>query len=72
MLHAGTLPVKKRIARFGQNYGNITFRSCGNTHKKMSKKVGKNVPLLPQAKMVPSGVVHMIQRQEEGWSYVRP
>ena len=72
MLHAGKSPVKKRIASFGQNYDNISFRSCGNTHKKMSKKAGKSVPLLPQAKMVPSGVVHMIQRQEEGWSYVRP
>jgi len=72
MLHAGKSPVKKRITSFGQNYDNISFRSCGNTHNKMSKKAGKKVPLLPQAKMVPSGVVHMIQRQEEGWSYVRP
>ena len=33
---------------------------------------GKKVALLPEAKIVPSGVVHMIQRQEEGWSYIRP
>jgi hypothetical protein len=72
MLHAKKSPVKKRIASFGQNYDNISFRSCGNTHAKMSKKAGKKVPLLPQAKMVTSGVVHMIQRQEEGWSYIRP
>ncbi|MBT6221050.1 MAG: hypothetical protein HOI45_15155 [Rhodospirillaceae bacterium] len=72
MLHAKKSPVKKRIKSFGENFDNISFRSCGNTHRKMSKKAGKTVKLLPQAKMVPSGVIHLIQRQEEGWAYVRP
>ena len=72
MLHAAKSPVKKRITSFGQNFDNISFRACGNTHRKMSKKAGKKVALLPEAKIVPSGVVHMIQRQEEGWSYIRP
>jgi len=27
---------------------------------------------MPQAKMVPSGVVHLVERQEQGWSYIRP
>ena len=64
--------VKYREVDFGQNFDNISFKACGNTHRKMSKKAGKKVALLPQAKLVPSGVVHMIQRQEEGWSYIRP
>jgi hypothetical protein len=72
MLHAAKSPVKKRIKSFGQNFDNITFRACGNTHRKMSKKAGKKVALLPEAKIVASGVVHMIQRQEQGWSYIRP
>ncbi len=72
MLHAGKSPVKKRVASFGQNFNNIAFRACGNTHKKMSKKAGKTVPLLPQAKMVPAGVVWMMERQEQGWTYIRP
>ena len=72
MLHAAKSPVKKRITSFGQNFNNISFKACGNTHRKMSKKAGKKVALLPQAKMVSSGVVHMIQRQEEGRSYIRP
>ncbi len=72
MLHAAKSPVKKRITSFGQNFENISFKACGNTHRKMSKKAGKKVVLLPEAKIVSSGVVHMIQRQEEGWSYIRP
>ena len=72
MVHAAKSPVKKRIISFGQNFDNISFKACGHTHQKMSKKAGKKVGLLPEAKMVSSGVVHMIQRQEEGWSYIRP
>jgi len=72
MLHAAKSPVKERIASFGQNFDNISFRACGNTHKKMSKKAGKKVALLPEAKMVPSGVVHILELQEAGWNYVRP
>ncbi|NQV55217.1 MAG: DsrE family protein [Rhodospirillales bacterium] len=72
MLVAGKSPVEKRVKGFAQNYDNISFRACGNTHKKMIEKAGKDVPLIPNAKMVTSGVVHLVQRQEEGWSYVRP
>ena len=38
----------------------------------MGKKADKSVPLLPQAKMVPAGVIHLMERQEQAWSYVRP
>ncbi len=72
MLHAKKSPVKERIASFAQNFDNVSFKACANTMKKMQKKTGKQVPLLPQARMVPSGVVHLVKRQEEGWSYIRP
>ena len=72
MLRADKSPVKKRIDTITQNYDNITFKACANTHAKMSKKAGKDVPLVAQATMVPSGVIHLVSRQEEGWSYLRP
>ena len=72
MLRADTSPVKDRIVPFAASYENISFRACGNTLNKMTKKEGKEPPLLDIAENVPSGVVHLIQRQEEGWSYVRP
>tara|TARA_Y100001935_G_scaffold252637_1_gene256997 strand:- start:2140 stop:2622 length:483 start_codon:yes stop_codon:yes gene_type:complete len=72
MLHAAKSPVKNRITSFGKEFNNISFKACGNTHKNMSRKAGKNVALLPEAQIVSSGVVHMIQRQEQGWSYIRP
>lgn len=72
MLIAGKSPVAQRIEGFSQNYTNIKFRGCSNTHAKMSRDAGKDIPLLTQAEMVPSGVVHLIERQEQGWTYLRP
>ncbi len=72
MLRADTSPVRKRIRGSGENFDDISFRACGNTKRKMSKKAGKEIVLLPEAKMVPSGVVHLMERQELVWSYVRP
>jgi intracellular sulfur oxidation DsrE/DsrF family protein len=38
----------------------------------MSKKAGAEVVLLDEAKLVPSGVVRLIELQEQGFAYVRP
>jgi len=72
MLVAGKSPVEERITSFEQNFDNISFKACGNTHKKMSKKAGKEVALVSQAKMVTSGVIHLSERQEQGWTYIKP
>ena len=61
-----------RIKSIAQNYENVSFRACSNTLKKMEQKAGKSIALVPEAKMVPSGVVHLVERQEAGWSYIRP
>lgn len=72
MPRADTSPAKKRIESFGANFDNVSVRACGNTKRKMAKMEGGEIVLLPQARMVPSGVVHLMERQEQGWSYVRP
>lgn len=66
-------PVHQRVANFVDNYPNVGFRACGNTLNKMAKKNGgKAPPLIKSAQVVPSGVVQLMARQEEGWTYVRP
>ncbi len=50
----------------------LTFDACANTRKGMQKAEGKEIPLVSQAKVVPSGVVHLVELQEKGWSYIRP
>lgn len=67
-------PVTARIQNLAANDAGIGFAACGNTMKKMSKKAGKQVALLEfgNIKMVPAGVVHIMQRQDQGWHYIKP
>jgi hypothetical protein len=72
MLRADTSPVKERIGPMALENPNISFIACGNTLAKQSKAEGKPVPLLSEAKLMPSGVVRLIELQERGYSYIRP
>ena len=72
MLRADTSPVKERIAAMALAIDGLQFSACGNTHSKMSKKAGKDVVLLSEAVKVPSGVIRLIELQENGYSYIRP
>jgi len=72
MLSEEKSPVKARIAAMGLEMDNLTFAACGNTHRKMSKKLGHPMKLVSEAKMVTSGVVRLMELQEGGYSYVRP
>lgn len=68
----GKSPVADRISTMSLGMDNLSFAACGNTHRKMSEKAGKDVPLLDEATMVPSGVVRLVELQEKGYAYVRP
>jgi uncharacterized protein len=72
MLRADTSPVKDRIETMALSTPEISFKACGITREAMHKAEGKDIPIVPQAEVVPSGVVRVMQREEEGWSYVKP
>jgi intracellular sulfur oxidation DsrE/DsrF family protein len=74
MLRVDTSPVKDRIKVIvEQNFpGKITFAACDNTKQGMEKREGKTISIVPQATIVPSGVVRLIELQEQGWGYLRP
>jgi len=74
MLRDDTSPVKDRIKHIKDLAfpGKIQFSACENTRKGMEKKEGHAIPILPEATPVPSGVVRLMELQEQGWSYVRP
>src|SRR4051812_20037285 len=74
MLRDDTSPVKDRIKRLKELAfpGKIQFSACNNTKQNMEKAEGKAVPIISDATLVPSGVVRLMELQEQGWSYVRP
>lgn len=72
MLRADTSPVKQRIAEMSLAAPEISFAACNNTQVNMSRQEGKEVVLVSEARVVPSGVVRLIELQEKGYSYIRP
>ncbi len=68
----GKSPVADRIAAMSLENEHLKFSACGNTIAGMKKKTGADVPLLSEARVVPSGVVRLVELQEEGYAYVRP
>ncbi|MDN5926032.1 MAG: DsrE family protein [Hyphomicrobiales bacterium] len=72
MFVADHSPVEDRISAMSLEYPEITFSACGNTHAALNKKAGHEVPLLDEAKEVPSGVVRLMELQDEGYAYVKP
>jgi intracellular sulfur oxidation DsrE/DsrF family protein len=72
MLRDDTSPVKARIKAMAANMPAVSFKACGNTQANMQKAEEKEIPIVPEAKVVKSGVVRVMELQEQGWSYVRP
>jgi uncharacterized protein len=74
MLRDDTSPVKDRIKQL-KDYAfpsTVQFSACNNTKENMEKKEGKPISIVSEAVIVPSGVVHLMELQEKGWTYVKP
>ncbi len=74
MLRADTSPVQDRLKRLKELAfpGKIEFSACDNTKRGMEKAEGKAISVVSDATLVPSGVVRLMELQEQGWSYIRP
>ena len=74
MLRQDKSPVKDRLKRIkeGSFPSNVTYSACHNTMMKMEKKEGHPIPIVPEARVVPGGVVRLVELEEAGWSYIRP
>jgi uncharacterized protein len=74
MLRADTSPVQDRIKHLKDMAfpGKIQFSACNVTKQNMEKAEGHAISILPDATVVPSGVIRLMELQEQGWNYVRP
>lgn len=70
MLRSDTSPVKSRLAILAMD--NVTFSACGNTLNAQAQREGKDITLVPEARIVPAGIARIIELQEQHWTYVRP
>ena len=74
MLRADKSPVKDRIKQLKDVSfpSDIQFAACNNTKKGMEKREGHPITIIPQAHLVPAGVIELMRLEEAGWSYIRP
>jgi intracellular sulfur oxidation DsrE/DsrF family protein len=72
MLRSDTSPVRDRIGPMVLEHPNLTFIACGNTLANQIKAEGKRIKLLSETKVVPSGVVRLMELQNQGYAYIRP
>lgn len=65
--------VQERIRQLNEtNPAAIKFSACANTRAAMERAEGSPIPIVKEATIVPSGVVRLIELQEQGWSYLKP
>ncbi|MBT8411449.1 MAG: DsrE family protein, partial [Octadecabacter sp.] len=73
MFREDTSPVRDRIAAMELEMENLSFAACGNTLANMSRRAeGAEIALLDGVTVTPSGVVRLMELQNQGYSYIRP
>ena len=75
MLRTDRSPVLARLKSVSESLPNVTFEACNNTRQNMAKAEGKKteeIPIFGEAKIVPSGVVELLELNEAGWTILRP
>ncbi|WP_315701636.1 MULTISPECIES: DsrE family protein [unclassified Bradyrhizobium] len=74
MLRDDTSPVKDRIKQIAELSfpSRIRFSACNITKMGMEKREGHPIAIVPEASLVPSGAIRLIELQESGWSYLKP
>jgi uncharacterized protein len=72
MLRDDTSPVKAEIKALREKVPQVAFGACNNTKTGMEKREGKTIVLIPEATLVPAGIVRLVELQELGFKYVKP
>ncbi|MEY3397729.1 MAG: hypothetical protein RL220_323 [Bacteroidota bacterium] len=66
ILKSGSTTVRKKLEEHAQ--AGVVFDACEFTMKE--KKIARE-ELLPVAQTVRAGILHIVQRQSEGWYYIK-
>lgn len=70
LLRQETTPYAARIASLSSRHELLSFVACGYAISRY-RNSGKSVTLLPQAQVAKTGVEHIVDRVQEGWTYVK-
>jgi len=71
MFRDDTSQVKQQIAELRKVDPNVVLSGCNNTKMTMEKREGKQITIVPEARLVPAGVVRIAELEDQGYAYVR-
>ena len=71
MLRDDTSEYGKRIAQLQQQYHNVVFIACAEAINHIEKTQHKKIQLLPDIEVTPSALNEVLNRQKEGWTYIK-
>ena len=71
LLRSDKSPYGKRIAELQKKYDNLIFMACARAMERVQQTTGKAVPLLPNTHITPSALTEALNRQREGWTYIK-
>jgi intracellular sulfur oxidation DsrE/DsrF family protein len=75
MMRTDKSPVLERLKTVTESLPNLTLEVCGNTLEGMAHRENKQVseiPLFAGSKVVPAGVVELLELNEKGYTIIRP
>ena len=70
LLREEATPHAERIARLAARHEMLAFVACGNAIARY-RSAGLDVTLLPEAKVSVTAVEHIVDRVQQGWTYVK-
>ncbi|MGE3829927.1 MAG: hypothetical protein AB7F76_02935 [Parvibaculaceae bacterium] len=65
-------PVQGVLEYIHKNFPEIAFTVCGSSKAIIEQREGHPMPLIEGTRVVPFGIVRIVELQEAGWSYIRP
>ncbi|HED17235.1 MAG TPA: hypothetical protein ENI64_10550 [Gammaproteobacteria bacterium] len=71
LVRAGTSQFSERIKNLQARYENLSLQACQLALKRLKIEKGINATLLPGVEVIPSAMGEIIQKQHEGWTYIK-
>ena len=70
LLREETTPYAARIAALSSRHELLSFVACGYAISRY-RNSGRSVTLLPEAQVAKTGIEHIVDRVQDGWTYVK-
>jgi intracellular sulfur oxidation DsrE/DsrF family protein len=64
-------PYVKKLRALHQRYQNFELLACNIALQRYQRRTGKKLELVPGTRIVSSALHQVIERQREGWAYIR-